>query len=111
MNLRKIDVLKAGMVSAVFYLIIGLFIVLLYGAIGMVIIRRLKPGIAALGAVLIVLIPILYAVIGFVIGILLALIFNLSLYVIKGLPLYMEEEAIGKKEVSDEIQAGKSAKG
>lgn len=111
MNLRKIDVLKAGFVSAVFYLILGFFIVLLYGAIGMAIIRRVNPGLAALGVALIIFIPVIYAVIGFVIGLIFALLLNLSLSIIKGLPLYFEEQPVENKEVSNAIQASESTEG
>ncbi|GEM_PF-2021378 len=112
MNLRKIDVLKAGFVSAVLYFIMGLLIVLLYGAIGMAIIRRVNPGLAALGVVLIILIPLIYAAIGFVIGLIFALLLNLSLSIIKGLPLYFEEETqVEGKEVSNEIQPSESTEG
>lgn len=110
-NLRKIDVLKAGLVSSVFYLILGLFLVFLYGAIGIAIIRRVNLGLAALGVALVILIPIIYAAIGFVIGLILALLLNFSLSIIKGLPLYFEEQHAEEKEVSDEIQTGKGTEG
>ncbi len=105
LNLRKIDVVKLGILSAIFYFILGLFVVLVYGAIGAAFVSRWRPPIIALGAVLIVFIPIFYGIIGFVAGLVGGLLLNLSLSVIKGLPIYFDDEKTEQiKEEKNEVQ-------
>ncbi|MCD6454813.1 MAG: hypothetical protein J7L62_05880 [Candidatus Aminicenantes bacterium] len=107
LTLEKIDVLKTGILFAVINGLLGLIVLLLYGAIGAALIKKANPAFAALGVILIIFIPLFYAILGFIMGILGALILNLALNITRGVPIYFKEETPEEKlkEVKYEIQA------
>ncbi len=95
MTLRRIDPISLGAVSAVIYAIIGLIVGLfmsLFGLLGSAIGGDMGMGGAGLfglvfGAGAIIFAPILYGVLGFIGGVICAVIYNVTFGLHKGLKL------------------------
>ena len=101
--MKKIRILNFNLVSfagmvAIFYAFLGIF----YGFILMIFVTVAKniPGATAgfqigkaIGALSIIFMPIMFAVIGFIGGIIFGLILNITLKIINGLELEIKEEA------------------
>jgi len=99
LNLKKIDPVGLGTISAVLYGILGIFygvIILFITLVGASFSSEIGGSFGQytplMGIVIVILMPIIFAIIGFIGGLIGGLILNLSLAVSKGLKITFEEE-------------------
>ncbi len=93
LKLRSVDVVKLALVLAVFYLIISFIVFLLIFLVGSAFVPEGKIGLplAGLGFLVVIVGPILYSIVAFIVTLILGLFLNLSLSISGGLPLKFEE--------------------
>ena len=81
MKLKKIGILSAGLISGIIYAAFGLLIGLFFAAFGGIVASLAEEGaggILGFGAFSIIIFPIMYGVMGFIAGIISALLYNLA---------------------------------
>ena len=101
-KLMRIGVVKCGMIQGVFGLVVGLLVGIIYG--GMFIIMGLVGasseldslgmgglGVAGMGVVFLIAMPIIYGLMGFVGGVIMAAVFNLVTGWVGGIELELED--------------------
>jgi hypothetical protein len=91
-ELKKIGILSLGKIQAIVMAIIGLIMGILYaiGGIALSSVLQINGGIG-LALASIIILPIVYGILGFIGGIIGALVFNAAVKVIGGLELDIEE--------------------
>lgn len=95
MVIRRIDPFQAGKVCGTLYAILGLIFGLLFAAMGSMVTSSLSPDGAGLfgglGLAAIIVLPLLYGIIGFIMTIIMAALYNLVAGWVGGLRVDVEE--------------------
>ena len=98
-ELKKIDILSTALMTGFLYLVIGLIVGLIFGCFALIGLAGLSSltgefdftGIGAL--VFVCAMPIIYGIIGFIGGAILALVYNIVASVVGGIKLEFDMEA------------------
>ena len=96
LTLNRIDPLSAGKVLGILHLAYGLFIGFIYGMIGLLMAagggNQAGVGLAIAGGSIVIL-PVVVGIVGFIAGILAALVYNIGVGVVGGLILEVEDDS------------------
>jgi len=86
LKLKRIEVLKAGYISGLFYSLLSLFII-----VPLLLINAALSPVGALGLTMIIFLPVIYGFVGFVMGLIMSALYNLISKWIGGLEVEVEE--------------------
>ncbi len=110
-KLTKIGVLSLGKFQAIFMFIFGLIFAIFYVIIEKAVIPLISTYSATtpkgIGFLALILFPVIYAIIGFVTGVIMALLYNLISKFLGGIDLEFEEDSLEQDNSEQEVQEKK----
>ena len=95
-RIKKIEVTSLAVIMAVMYgaigFLLGLFMMMFGGALSAVMEESGSPGMGAFGAMGMFIFPFIYGFIGFIVGALMAILFNLCAKFMGGLTIWTDDD-------------------